>query len=203
MRDMRVLTKRLEPTNQFDRFEESEIFQGIHQRFEKQAKKYAHRIAVKDPERALTYAELDNAANSVAQAIIKKAGRGAGQVAFVLQNDAYAIVALLGILKAGKSYVPLDPLFPKERTSFMLNSSESKLILTDYAHHGIAQDISGGKLPMLLLDEIELKASADSPNCKVDPESMAYILFTSGSTGQPKGIAFGHRNLLHTKMCLI
>lgn len=197
------LIARVKPTNEFCRFEPSEIFQGIHQRFEKQAKKYGPRVAVKDPERALTYAELNTAANNVAHAILKTTGRGAGQVAFVLQNDAYGIVALLGILKAGKSYVPLDPLFPKERTAFMLNSSESKLILTDYAHHGVAQDISGGAHPMLMIDDIDLKKAADNPECPVDPESMAYILFTSGSTGQPKGIAFGHRNLLHTTMCLI
>jgi len=193
----------LRPLNEFDRFENSEILQGIHQRFEGQVAKHAHRVAVRDAERTLTYTELNHAANNVAHTILKKAGRGTGQVAFVLQNDAYAIIALLGILKARKSYVPLDPLFPKERTTFMLNSSESKLILTDYAHHGIARDISGGALPMLMIDDIDLKTRSDNPGCEVDPGSMAYILFTSGSTGKPKGIAFGHRNLLHTTMCLI
>src|SRR5260370_22710219 len=171
---------RVKPSNEFELFEKSEICQGIQQRFEKQARRYSLRVAVRDPQRTLTYAELNNAANNLAHAILKKAGPGSRQVAFVLQNEADAIIALLGTLKAGKSYVPLDPLFPKERTTFMLNSSESELILTDYVHHGVARDISGSALPMLMLDEIDFKKPVDNPDCAVDPKSMAYILFTSG-----------------------
>jgi amino acid adenylation domain-containing protein len=194
---------RIKPSKPFDRFEKAEIYQGIHQRFEKLAARYSQLAAIKDPERTLTYEALNSAANNVAHAILKKAGHGGGQVAFVLQNDAYAIIALLGILKARKSYVPLDPLFPKDRTAFMLENSDSKLIVTDYSHQGLAHDISGGTIPMLVIDEVDLKKPVDNPGGEVDPESMAYILYTSGSTGRPKGIAFGHRNLLHTTMCLI
>jgi amino acid adenylation domain-containing protein len=194
---------RIGPCNEFEHFEKQEIEQGIHQRFEKVVKKYPKRIAVKDPERGLSYEAVNNAANHVARAIIKRSGTHVGQVALLLQNDAYAIISLLGILKAGMSYVPLDPSFPKDRTGYMLDNSESKLILTDLDHHGLAEEISGGKIPKLMIDEIDLKPPIDDLTCKVDPSSMAYILYTSGSTGKPKGIAFGHRNLLHTTMCLI
>ncbi len=194
---------RLKPDNPFERFEKSQIHQGIHQRFAQQVKKYSKRLAIKDPERTLTYEAANHEANSIARAILKRSDRGVGQVAFLLHNDAYAITTLLGILKAGMSYVPLDPLFPRDRTAFMLDNSESKLIVTNNAHRNLAREISGGRVPILLVDEIDLAARTSEISCDVDPESMAYILYTSGSTGKPKGIAFSHRNLLHTTMCLI
>ena len=196
-------TTRIGPCNEFARFEKQEIHQGIHERFEMQVRTYPQRIAIKDPERALTYEAVNFAANHIARAILKKTGQATGQVAVLLQNDAYAIISLLGIMKAGKSFVPLDPSFPKDRTAYMLENSEAKFILTDYDHQDLAQEISGGGLSNLLIDEIDLKPPADDLGVKVDPESLAYILYTSGSTGKPKGIAFGHRNLLHTTMCLI
>jgi len=194
---------RISPLNRFDPFEKAEIHQGIHERFEKQVEKFSQRTAIKDPERSLTYEVVNTAANNLAHAILKKGGHDRGQVAFVLPNDANAIISLLGILKAARSYVPLDPLFPQERTKFMLENSEAKLIVTDYSHRKFAEDLSGGAIPLLIIDDVDLKKPADNPGIKIDPQSMAYILYTSGSTGKPKGIAFGHRNLLHTTMCLI
>ena len=196
-------TRRLAPSNEFERFEEAEIHQGIHQRFEKQAAKFPQRTAIRDPERSLTYEAVNRAANNIAHEILKRAGDRPGQVAFVLQNDAYAIISLLGILKAGKAYVPLDPLFPKERTAFMFEHSESGLILTDTGHRDLAQEISSGTAPMLLLEEMDLQRRVDDPHLQVEPGSMAYILYTSGSSGKPKGIAYAHRNTLHSRMCLI
>jgi len=195
--------RRIGPSNPFEKFEMEDIHQGIHQRFEKQAAKYAKRIAINDPERTLTYETLNQYANNIAHAIISRVGSGLGQVSFVLQNDAFSIAALLGILKAGKAYVPLDPNFPKDRTSYMFQNSESILLLTDQAHRELALEISSGSVPLLLLEEIHLHAASRNPSLKVDPAATAYILYTSGSTGLPKGIAFGHRNLLHTTMCLI
>ena len=194
---------RIELCNPFDTFEKSEIHQGIHQRFEKQAKKYALRTAVKDPDQTLTYETLNNTANNIAHAILRKKAPRAGQVAFVLENTAYAISTLLGILKANKSYVPLDPSFPKDRTAYMFEYSESELIVTDSAHRDLAAAIAGKTVPILLIDDIDIRRSAENPNLTTDPQCMAYLLFTSGSTGKPKGIAFCHRNLLHTTMCLI
>jgi amino acid adenylation domain-containing protein len=193
----------LTPSNSFEQFVKSDIHQGIHQRFANQVKKYGKRVAIKDPDRTLTYDAVDNEANNIAHSIVRKTGGITGQVAFLLQNDSRAVTTLLGILKAGMAYVPLDPLFPKDRTTFMLDHSESRLIITNHVHQGLAEEISGGRIPMLLVDEVDLTAARDYTRCRTDPGSMAYILYTSGSTGKPKGIAFSHRNLLHTTMCLI
>lgn len=194
---------RLEPKNDFEPFEGKEIEQAIQQRFEKMAARFGNRVAINDPERAVTYEALNNAANNIARTILRRVGPASGQVAFVLDNDARAIQALLGILKSGRAYVPLDPLFPKDRLAYMCSCGETKAVITDHAHRDFAREIAGPETPLLLLEEIDLAASTANPEVPTDPLSMAYILFTSGSTGKPKGIAFAHRNLLHTTMCLI
>ena len=191
------------PINEFDRFEKADIHQGIHERFETCAQKYGQRVVILDPERSFTYAAANTAANNIARSIVKLTGQQGGQIALVLPNDAFTILSLLGALKANKAYVPLDPSFPEERTSFMLQSSEAKLIVADETHYALARRISNDKVPILTLEEMDLSKPSDNLGMHCDPTSLAYILYTSGSTGKPKGIAFGHRNLLHTTMCLI
>jgi amino acid adenylation domain-containing protein len=194
---------RLAPDNEFEPFDKAEIRQGIHQRFEKMAQRFAKRVAIRDIHRSLTYDALNNAANNMAAAVTARIGAGAGQIGFMLDNDSHAITALLGVLKSGRAYVPLDPLFPKDRLAYMCGYSEASAMVTDHAHRDLAREVAGAGVPLLLLEEIDLSRPAANPGTKVDPLSLAYILYTSGSTGKPKGIAFAHRNLLHTTMCLI
>jgi amino acid adenylation domain-containing protein len=187
----------------FAPFELPEVNQPIHRRFETMAARFGGRLAVRDPERSVTYAELNTAANNIARAITQRIGGAAGQIAFVIENDARAIQTIFGILKTGRAYVPLDPNFPQDRLTYMAAFAESKAVVTDMAHRDLARQIAGPDLPLLVLEEINLRAPAPNPEGETDPLAMAYILFTSGSTGKPKGIAFAHRNLLHTTMCLI
>ena len=194
---------RLKPTNNFEPFDRSEIQQPIHRRFEKIAARFGNRVAINDSERVVTYEALNNAANHIAQAIQRGVGQHSGQIAFVLDNDARAIQALLGILKSGRAYVPLDPLFPKDRLTYMCSFAETRTVITDHAHRDFAREIAGPNVPLLLLEDIDLAPAAANPEMATDPLATAYLLFTSGSTGKPKGIAFAHRNLLHTTMCLI
>ena len=194
---------RLEPPCDFEPFDKADIEQAIHQRLEKVAVRFARKIAINDPECTVTYEALNKASNNIARVLLRRIGNSSGQVGFVLSNDACAIQTLFGILKAGCAYVPLDPLFPKDRLSYMCSCSETKAIITDHAHRDLAREIAPPDTRLLLLEDIDLRVSANDPKLKVDPLSLAYILFTSGSTGKPKGIAFAHRNLLHTTMCLI
>ncbi|HEX3716457.1 MAG TPA: AMP-binding protein [Verrucomicrobiae bacterium] len=195
-------TSPISPLNAFEPFDKAGIRQGIHQRFEKIAAQYPKRIAVQDVERSLTYETLNNAANNLAAAVTRKIGAGSGQVALMVDNDSRAITALLGVLKSARAYVPLDPLFPKDRLAYMFSNSEARAVITDHAHRDLAREVSGAA-PLLMWEEIDFKQPAENRETTIDPMSMAYILYTSGSTGRPKGIAFAHRNLLHTTMCLI
>lgn len=191
----------------FVHFAEADVHQTIHGRFEQIVERYPDNIAIMTPEWSLTYQELNQQANQIAHTIIHKFGATPQQVAFILPNDGSAVAAMLGIVKAGKSYVPLDPNFPKDRLAYMLADSQSTIVLTNSENEALAIELTTEgaliNLDGLAVPLLEAPAERENPGVYPDPLSLAYILYTSGSTGLPKGVAFAHRNLLHTKMCLV
>lgn len=186
----------------FVHFDRADVEQPIHARFEQIVGRYPNNIAIATPKWSLTYDQLNRRANQIAQTLLSRLGPEPIQVGFTLPNDGQAIPTILGILKAGKSYVPLDPHFPKERLSYMAKDAQVSLLLTNDEEYALAAEL-GPKEMILSLDDIDKNSPVDNPGLYCDPLALAYILYTSGSTGRPKGIAFGHRNLLHTSMCLI
>src|SRR5712692_7533435 len=127
------------PTHMFIAFENSAIDQSISARFEQQVARYPDRLAVVTPERKLTYTELNQLANRVARAILAHLGEGEEPVALLFEQGAFIIAAILGVLKAGKIYVSLDPAFPHARTAYMLEDSQARLLLTNTKHLSQAQ----------------------------------------------------------------
>ena len=120
----------LGPRNAFARFRKEEIEQSIPKRFEQQVRTHPHRIAVKSRRHELTYYALNQEANRVARAILGQRGGRPEHVVVLMGSDAPAIAAILGILKAGKSYAPLDPLFPRKRLAHVIEDSQAGLIVT-------------------------------------------------------------------------
>ncbi|MEM7130729.1 MAG: AMP-binding protein [Chloroflexota bacterium] len=188
--------------NSFVHFPKSEIHQAIHKRFETIARLYPAQIAIRTPEWSLSYSSLNERANQIAHAIVEQCGPAPQQVAFLLPNDGVAIAVVLGILKAGKCYVPLDPLFPQERLAYMVADSRADVIIADTSNQMLAKEIAPNGT-CFNLDGFADGLPTTNLDLDVDPLSEAYILYTSGTTGQPKGIAFCHRNLLHTTLCLV
>lgn len=186
----------------FEHFLEQDVHQTIHGRFEQIAERHPTNVAIKTPEWSLTYQALNQRANQIAHTLIEQFGNEPEQVAFLLPNDGTAIAALLGILKAGKSYVPLDPLFPQDRLVYMLKDSRASFIVTDNANQQLASELQPDA-KLVNLDALADTISTSNPGVHGDPRALAYILYTSGSTGLPKGIGFAHFNLLHTTMCLV
>src|SRR4028119_516762 len=146
--------RRVHLTNAFTRFEEKETEQSIPQRFEQQVSRYPDRLAVKTRNHQLTYAALNRVANRVARALLAQRGKGAESIALLLEHDAPMIAAILGVLKAGKVYVPLDPSFPYARNAYILEDSEAGLILTNNENRTLAESLSENRHSLINIDEI-------------------------------------------------
>lgn len=191
------------PTNPFIPFPDSEIEQSIPQRFEKVVERHAVRLAVKDAQHAFTYDELNQLANRIAWAILAE-GK-APTVALVMDQGALAIAVLLGAIKAGKAYVPLDPTYPPARLEYMLHDCQANVILSDRANLSLAGELaagkagpgSGGSVNVLCVPELDAGLSTGNPGLDISPDAYAYILYTSGTTGQPKGVLGDHRQVMH------
>ena len=175
------------PTNAFDRFEKQQIEQSIPDRFESQVDQFPKRIAVKYRETIWAYEELNHRANRLAQAILQRQDEGPMPVALLVEQGAHLVAAILGVLKAGKFYVPLDASHPKERIVRLLIDSQSTLIIADRSHLRLAQELAQSNADVLGMEEGATSGAADNLGLQIGPDAPAYIYYTSGSTGQPKG----------------
>ncbi|HET8843483.1 MAG TPA: condensation domain-containing protein, partial [Ktedonobacteraceae bacterium] len=168
---------------------------NIPQMFISQVASTPHAPALVWENSSWTYDELNRAANRVAHTLLAR-GVGPGHLVGVcLERSDELVIALLGVLKAGAAYVPLDPAYPQERLSFMLTDSRATALLT--------QEIFSERLPHLetlavitlpLPDDYLLQWEKD-PEVAIGGETLAYIIYTSGSTGKPKGVMISHRAL--------
>lgn len=159
-----------------------DLEQSLVTRFADQVAAHADCLAVRDPERSLTYGELDGWANAIARAILDRGGGGA-PVAILLPQGATNIAAIVGVLKAGCPYVSLDPSDP--RSLELAERVGARVLVAGY-------DVPGRQVVIA-----EETASSPDPGVAATPSDIAYVYFTSGSTGQPKGVFDSHRNVLH------
>lgn len=188
------------PTNPFIEFRKEDIEQSIPDRFEQQVHQYPGRLAVKTRDHELTYDELDQAANRLAWAVLAQGGEGPEAVALLLEQNDWCIASVFGVLKSAKPYVPLDPSNPRVRLSYILADSQAQLIVTNNRNLSLARELAGDKIPLINVDELDTNSPSVRPPRTVTPDTLAYIMYTSGSTGQPKGVVDNHRNVLHEIM---
>lgn len=169
---------------------------SIHGRFEAQVARSPEAIALRLGERSVSYGTLNRRANQLANFLRK---RGVGPDVFVgicADRTIELVVGLLGILKAGGTYVPIDPQYPPDRRAFMLRDSKSPVILTQ---HALAADFADPATQVVLLDGDWGAIAAESdanPEPNVGPDNLAYVIYTSGSTGVPKGTLISHHNVV-------
>ena len=170
--------------------------QCIHELFEEQVRRTPDAVAVVFNDRQLTYDELNKKANRLAQHLKKLDVKPEEIVGLALDRSVEMIVGLLAILKVGGVYLPLDPSYPRERLGFMIDETETRIVLTQKHLHFqlpptevrvIAQD---GEFGDLKFDDEE------NPVSSTTPENLAYVIYTSGSTGKPKGVSVTHRNVV-------
>ncbi|MCE1118721.1 non-ribosomal peptide synthetase, partial [Pseudomonas sp. NMI795_08] len=172
---------------------------AVHQLIEDQVQRTPAAPALVFGDSTLSYAELDARANRLAH-YLRAHGAGTDRlVGISVQRSVEMVVGLLGILKAGAAYVPLDPEYPEERLAYMIEDSGISLLLTQQALLGslpVPAGVSCVALDALALDE----QPASSPNLPVDPAQLAYVIYTSGSTGRPKGAGNSHAALTN-RLC--
>jgi amino acid adenylation domain-containing protein len=165
----------------------------IHELFEAQVEKSPNAVAVTSEDLQLTYRELNRRANQLAH-FLRKLGIGPEiLVGICLERSVEMIVGLLGILKAGAAYVPLDPDYPKERLEFMLGDAQAPVVLSE---ESLIESLPSQSARVVCLDkdwELIVQESPDNLTSETTADNLAYVIYTSGSTGRPKGVAVAHR----------
>jgi amino acid adenylation domain-containing protein len=172
------------------------VHQTVHGLFEAQVARTPDAVAVRFESESLTYAELNARANRLAHHL-RALGAGNGALVGVwMERGPDMVVAVLGILKAGAAYVPLDPAFPKDRIDYMMEDAELRVVVTQSAlAGGLPQGVQG-----VSLDADAATLSASSPLDLVPTSGagdLAYVIYTSGSTGRPKGVMLEHRSVVN------
>jgi amino acid adenylation domain-containing protein len=177
-----------------------EIEQSIPDRFEMQVHEHRSDLAIGTSTKSLTYEGLNSLANRVAHAILESDIPSGDPVALLFEQDSPLIAAILGVLKAGNIYVPLDTGYPVSQLENILADSGAPLILTDVANYSQAIELAKGCRKIIEVENESHTFSCDNLSLKIPPDALAYIYYTSGSTGKPKGVVDDHRNVLHNVM---
>jgi amino acid adenylation domain-containing protein len=166
--------------------------------FERQVALHGDRVAVDTGERRIRYGELDRLANGVASALIAELGDRPQPVPLLMEQNIPFAAGLLGAMKAGKSFAPLDPVLPPFRLTHIVQDLGAGVLLTDSAHlapaAALVDALDAPRPRVLSVEALERQASDRRPVPPPAPDELAWILFTSGSTGRPKGIPQNHRN---------
>jgi len=167
----------------------------VHQLFEAQAERTPDAIAIVFEAEQLTYGELNRRANQLAHHLRALGVGPEALVAICVERSLEMIIGLLGILKAGGAFVPLDPAYPKERLAFMLKDAQVPVLLTQ---ERLVAGLPEQNAKVICLDSgwgAIASESGENPGTSTLPENLAYVIYTSGSTGQPKGVLVSHGSI--------
>ena len=162
----------------------------LHALFEAQAALSPDAIAVEQNGVRLSYAELDAQAEAIARALAARGTVRGDMVGLFVERRPRMLAAMLGVLKAGAAYVPMDPSYPAERLGFMLEDAAARVVLCERALLG---QVPASAAATLTVEDALAAPAGARVDAGVMPEDLAYVIFTSGSTGRPKGVQIPHR----------
>ncbi len=176
---------------------EGEESRSVGGAFERQAARSPDRLALVGPGGPMTYGALNRAANRVAHAVLARPDATRAPIALVMVPGPAAIIALVGVLKAGGFYVPIDARQPRPWIASVLDDCRPSLLVTDRASRSVAASLAGVPGRLVVVDEPESEPSERNPARSTCPNAPAYVMYTSGSTGRPKGALHDHAHVLH------
>lgn len=162
--------------------------------FEKQCELNSDKIILTASDGEFTYNDLNEKANRIANALIKKGIGIEDKVMFILKRNSNIVASIFGILKAGAAFIPVDSEYPQDRIEHVLSDSESKFIIFDDVVDRGGLDLSSCSDKLLDINELLKEENTSNPDVDVSPENLAYLIYTSGSTGLRKGVMIEHRN---------
>lgn len=173
-----------------------ELTQTLPQRFEQIVAQFSQELAVKDPQRSYTYAELDRAADRVAAAILRTTGDNREPLPHILPVGALRSVAAFGVMRTGRPTVPLDAADAPERLTYLIEDLGAPALLTGHDTLDVAHAVAPKGCRIIDMDEAMAGPPATPVRADAAPDDIAAILYTSGSTGRPKGVINSHRAIL-------
>lgn len=168
----------------------------VHQYFEKQVELMPDAIALQFARQDLSYHQLNERANQLAHYLIEQGVEPRALVCLSLSRSMDLIISMLAILKAGATYVPLDDSYPQERLLYMIEDTHSSCLLTETALLEQFENFDGQIICIDSNVESITQCKTSNPVVAVDANDLAYIMYTSGSTGQPKGVEIRHRGIM-------
>lgn len=179
------------------------VIDTIQKKLQNSFDSYKDKIAVEYGKRSLTYEELEAKSNYISNIITDRGILKGTFIGILLEDRIELIITMVGILKAGCAFVPLDPIYPPKRLAMMINTTDLKYIFTN--HHGreVLDDVTKAddiKIDTILTDELSYREKEwmqKIPDCTYNPDDCIYVFFTSGSTGIPKAIMGKNMSLLH------
>lgn len=168
----------------------------IHRKFEQIADKDPHATALHDEGTSITYRTLNERANQLAHLLQSKGSKPNQLVAVYMERSINLIVAILGVLKSGSAYLPIDRTYPSDRIKFMIKDASVSLIITEKHLQTKLKYIEGADFICLDSNDISNNSSLiENPDTKNAVSDLCYVIYTSGSTGQPKGVQISHHNV--------
>ncbi|MEZ5003635.1 MAG: amino acid adenylation domain-containing protein [Chitinophagales bacterium] len=166
----------------------------IHQLFEEQALRIPEEVAVVVGENSITYQNLNQKADRIASILHANGCKAHNHVGIYLDRNIDHIIAILGVLKAGACYVPLNPDYPAARLEIMIKEAGIDRLITN---HALGKDMEAYKIRQLVWENIDFHADENPVHYPCQATDRAYIMFTSGSSGRPKGVPISHRNVVN------
>lgn len=161
------------------------------QMFEQQVLETPEKIALEFGAEKLTYAELNERANRLAHYLRNSGAKNETRIGVCVNRSPEMLIVLLAILKTGAAYIPLDPIYPRERIEYALHDAQARILITEKSH---APTFEKADFELVVIDEIAFEnLPNENTTVEIDAENLAYVIYTSGSTGKPKGVQITHR----------